>query len=223
MYMKKALIFYGGWQGHHPSEVSQLFADMLISEDFEVTRTDNMDILDDAAVLKKLNVIIPVWTMGEISKQRVKNVCDAVESGVGLCGCHGGMCDAFRSNTTWQFLTGAQWVAHPGNDGVEYEVKLDKESYFTRGLEDFSLVSEQYYMHVDPSVKVYAVTEFPVFDGPHSTNEKTVMPVVYTKMWGKGRIFYTSLGHTEKVFEIQQVKEIMRRGLIWASDRSVEE
>ena len=162
MYMKKALIFYGGWEGHHPSEVSQLFADMLISEDFEVTRTDNMDILDDAAELKKLNVIIPVWTMGEISKQRVKNICDAVESGVGLCGCHGGMCDAFRSNTTWQFLTGAQWVAHPGNDGVEYEVKLDKESYFTRGLEDFSLVSEQYYMHVDPSVKVYAVTEFPV-------------------------------------------------------------
>ena len=196
---------------------------MLISEDFEVTRTDNMDILDDAAELKKLNVIIPVWTMGEISKQRVKNICDAVESGVGLCGCHGGMCDAFRSNTTWQFLTGAQWVAHPGNDGVEYEVKLDKESYFTRGLEDFSLVSEQYYMHVDPSVKVYAVTEFPVFDGPHSANGKTVMPVVYTKMWGKGRIFYTSLGHTEKVFEIQQAKEIMRRGLIWASDRSVEE
>ena len=196
---------------------------MLISEDFEVTRTDNMDILDDAAELKKLNVIIPVWTMGEISKQRVKNICDAVESGVGLCDCHGGMCDAFRSNTTWQFLTGAQWVAHPGNDGVEYEVKLDKESYFTRGLEDFSLVSEQYYMHVDPSVKVYAVTEFPVFDGPHSANGKTVMPVVYTKMWGKGRIFYTSLGHTEKVFEIQQAKEIMRRGLIWASDRSVEE
>ena len=221
--MKKALIFYGGWEGHHPSEVSQLFADMLISEDFEVTRTDNMDILDDAAELKKLNVIIPVWTMGEISKQRVKNICDAVESGVGLCGCHGGMCDAFRSNTTWQFLTGSQWVAHPGNDGVEYEVKLDKESYFTRGLEDFSLVSEQYYMHVDPSVKVYAVTEFPVFDGPHSANGKTVMPVVYTKMWGKGRIFYTSLGHTEKVFEIQQAKEIMRRGLIWASDRSVEE
>lgn len=98
-----------------------------------------------------------------------------------------------------------------------------KSPYFTRGLEDFSLVSEQYYMHVDPSVKVYAVTEFPVFDGPHSANGKTVMPVVYTKMWGKGRIFYTSLGHTEKVFEIQQAKEIMRRGLIWASDRSVEE
>jgi type 1 glutamine amidotransferase len=53
--------------------------------------------------------------------------------------------------------------------------------------------------------------------GPHSANGPVQMPVVYTKLWGKGRVFYCSLGHVDKIFEIPQVAELTRRGFLWAA------
>lgn len=220
--MKKALIFRGGWNGHHPAEVSEVFKSILEKEDFSVEIHDTMDVLDDLEYLKTLDLIIPIWTMGEIEPSRTKNVCLAVESGVALAGCHGGMCDAFRNDVAWQFLTGAQWVAHPGNDGITYTVNLVPDTYFTKGLEDFQITSEQYYIHIDPAVKIYATTTFPVFDGPHAANGEVKVPVVFTKLWGKGRVFYSSLGHTEEAFDIPAAEEIMRRGFLWATDKSIE-
>ena len=126
------------------------------------------------------------------------------------------MCDSFRNNTTWQFLTGSQWVAHPGNDTVTYEVELSKESELTRGIENFKITSEQYYLHVDPAIKVHAATTFPIAEGEHTANGTVTMPVVYTKYWGKGKIYYNSLGHTFEIFKNPDVRELMRRGFLWA-------
>ena len=216
--MKKALIFYGGWDGHTPKETAHLFADILRGEGFEITMSDTLSCLDNYEDLKQYDLFIPVWTMGEIGWEQCNNICKAVEEGAGIAGCHGGMCDAVRNSTDWQFMTGSQWVAHPGNDQAVYTVNLKQDNPFTEGLEDFRLQSEQYYIHVDPVVKVHATTRFPVFEGPHSSNGEVDLPVVYTKTWGKGKVFYNSLGHTYKVFEdIPAAKEIMRRGFLWAA------
>ena len=216
--MKKALIFYGGWDGHTPKETAHLFADVLRAEGFEITMSDTLSCLDNYEDLKQYDLFIPVWTMGEIGWEQCNNICKAVEEGAGIAGCHGGMCDSFRLSTDWQFMTGSQWVSHPGGDKAVYTVNLKQDSPFTEGLEDFSLQSEQYYIHVDPVVKVHATTRFPVFEGPHSSNGEIDLPVVYTKTWGKGKVFYNSLGHTYKVFEdIPAAKEIMRRGFLWAA------
>ena len=194
--MKKALIFYGGWDGHTPKETAFLFRDMLEAEGFAVTLSDTLTCLDDYESLKQYDLFVPMWTMGQITWEQGQNICRAVEEGAGIAGCHGGMCDSFRESTDWQFMTGSQWVAHPGNDQAVYEVNMKKDSPFTQGLEDFSIQSEQYYIHVDPAVKVHATTRFPVVEGPHSTNGQVELPVVYTKYWGRGKVFYNSLGHT---------------------------
>jgi hypothetical protein len=145
-------------------------------------------------------------------------VLEAVESGAGLAGCHGGMCDAFRDNTDWQFMTGGQWVAHPGNDGVRYTVRITHTDHpITAGIADFDVASEQYYLHVDPAVRVLAVTRFPVADGPHVPNGAVEMPVLWTKLYGKGRVFYDALGHTAKVVASEPNLTIMRRGFKWAA------
>ena len=212
--MRKALIVYGGWKGHDPDGVAEVFADILRGENFEVTLSDTLDSF--AEDLSAYDLIVPVWTMGELSRDKEKNVCAAVASGVGIAGCHGGMCDAFRNSTDWQFMTGSQWVAHPGNSDVTYEVKI-KDSELTRGIENFTVTSEQYYIHVDPAVTVYATTEFPTEDGNHSPNGKVDVPVVYTKLWGKGRVFYNSLGHNRDIFAIPEAKELMRRGFLFAA------
>jgi type 1 glutamine amidotransferase len=215
---RRALIFWGGWDGHQPEQVARILARVLEEEHFRVDVRDSMSALDDRQMLMRLGLIVPVWTMGKISPQQLENVCAAVMSGVGIGGCHGGMCDSFREATEWQFMTGGQWVAHPGNEGTRYLVNIrDHQHSITRDIPDFEISSEQYYMHVDPAVKVLATTRFPVADGPHVANGPVDMPVVWTKTYGSGRVFYDSLGHQAGIVESEPNLTIMRRGLLWAA------
>lgn len=220
MPQRKALIVQGGWEGHQPKEVADLFREILTPEGFDVEMSDTLDAFLDADKLAGLNLIVPVWTMGTITDAQFAPVQTAVrDRGVGIAGCHGGMCDAFRMNTEWQFLTGSQWVAHPGNDGVRYTVNIaDPDHEITRGLSDFEVTSEQYYLHVDPAVHVLATTHFPTpgMDGPHTDNP-VEMPQVYTKRYGQGRVFYNALGHTRDIIATAPPRELMRRGLLWAA------
>ncbi|RYG43264.1 hypothetical protein EON79_17335 [bacterium] len=217
---RQALIVQGGWDGHQPVEVADLFAEILRSEGFGVEISDTLDAFLDTERLNGLSLLVPVWTMSTITDAQFSGVQTAVrDHGVGMAGCHGGMCDAFRTNTEWQFLTGSQWVAHPGNDGVRYTVNLaDREHEITQGLDDFEVVSEQYYLHVDPGVHVLATTHFPApgVEGPHTENP-CEMPQVYTKRYGAGRVFYNALGHQRDILEAPAPRELMRRGFLWAA------
>jgi uncharacterized protein len=215
---RKALIVWGGWDGHQPKEVAEIFRRVLTEEEFDVEVSDTLDAFKDQDKLMQLSLIVPVWTMGKISGEQCKPVLEAVKSGVGIAGCHGGMCDSFREDTGWQWMTGGQWVAHPGNDKITYTVKIGPVKHpITEGIKDFQHTSEQYYMHVDPAVKVLATTQFPTADGPHSPNGPVDMPVVWTKLWGKGRVFYDSLGHRAHHVESEPNLTIMRRGFLWAA------
>ncbi|MEK3882028.1 ThuA domain-containing protein [Paenibacillus sp. PL2-23] len=217
--MKKALIVWGGWLGHQPEEVAGIFRGQLEAAGFEVEVSDTLEAFADEEKLRALDLIIPLWTMGKIEQRLVNNVSAAVQSGVGLFGSHGGMCDAFRENVDWQFMTGSQWVAHPGNDGVNYTVNISNTSSpLTEGIQDFDVSTEQYYLHVDPAVEVLATTRFPVAPGPHSANKPVDMPVIYTKRWGLGRVYYTSLGHQANVMDIPVVKELSLRGFLWCAE-----
>ena len=219
--MKKALVFQGGWDGHEPILVSRRFANLLEREGFQVTVSDTLDVLADADALMELDLLVSCWTMGSIDGKYTENVAKAVANGVGLAGCHGGMCDAFRNDTQWQFITGGQWVSHPGGDGVEYIVNISSNSSpIVEGLMDFPVKSEHYYLHIDPAIEVLATTRFPHPEVPyyHISNKHVDMPVVWTKMWGLGRVFYTSLGHHDDVFDKSpNAQEIMRRGMLWAA------
>ena len=217
--MKSALIVWGGWLGHQPEKVAAIFAEDLRSAGFEVEISDTLDSFQQKGeALKDLSLIVPVWTMGEITDAQLNPVLKAVKSGVGIAGCHGGMCDSFRTSTEWQFMTGGQWVSHPGNDGVPYRVQItDHRSPITEGLEDFDVTSEQYYMHVDPAVKVLATTRFPVADGPHVGNGPVDMPVAWTKLYGQGRVFYSSLGHQANIIDHGPAREMLKRGMLWAA------
>ncbi len=208
--MKKALIVQGGWQGHEPEPVSKILAQALRERGFEVEVSDSLDALKDEAKLKELDLIVPLWTMGSITKEQLNPLLEAVRSGVGIAGVHGGMGDSFRQETEYQFMVGGQWVAHPGGDGIEYMVHIeDVDSPITEGMHDFQVSSEHYFMHVDPGNQVLATTLF----------GDTVMPVTWTKMYGKGRVFYCSLGHVAQVFEQDpQILEMVARGMVWAAE-----
>jgi len=214
--MKKALMVWGGWDGHEPRQCVELLAPILKKEGFEVEIATTLDSYLDAAKMKSLNLIVPCWTMGSITGEQEAGLLEAVKNGTGIAGWHGGMCDAYRMNCTYQFMTGGQWVAHPGGI-VDYTVNItNKTDPITKGLKDFAMKSEQYYLHTDPGNEVLATTTFTNgYDAPWIVG--TVMPQVWKRKWGQGRVFYSALGHVAKDFAVPEVTEIMRRGMLWAA------
>lgn len=213
-----ALIVWGGWDGHEPDQVADVFASGLRERGLAVEVSDSLGSFLDEEYLRSFRLIVPIWTMGAISKEQLVPLLAAVESGVGLGGCHGGMCDAFREAPDYQFMTGGQWVAHPGGDGVRHNVHIvDREHFITEGSHDFTVSTEQYYLHVDPAIHVLATTRFPVADGPHVPNGAVDMPVAWTKFYGRGRVFYCSLGHHADIVRRPEVLRLCLRGLLWAA------
>ncbi|HEU5014423.1 MAG TPA: ThuA domain-containing protein, partial [Roseiflexaceae bacterium] len=178
---------------------------------------DTLDAYTDSSKMSEYDLIVPIWTMGTITKEQETGLLEAVKNGAGIAGWHGCMGDSFRNNTEYQFMVGGQWVAHPGNI-IDYTVNItNHDDPITRGINDFRMHSEQYYMHVDPSNDVLATTTFSGDYGDVPWIAGVVMPVVWKRMWGNGRVFYSSLGHVRKDFDVPEAREIMRRGMLWAS------
>ncbi len=208
---------WGGWAGHEPQQTVERFAPFLRESGFEVRVEDNMDVYTDAEYMNSLSLVVPIWTMGTIEKEQEAGLVSAVKSGVGLAGWHGGTGDAFRNNTQYQWMTGGQWVSHPGNI-IDYTVQVTQPDHeIMQGIGEFAMHSEQYYMHTDPGNNVLATT---TFSGEHEGVDwikGTVMPVIWTRMWGAGRVFYSALGHVNSDFEVPEAAETVQRGMLWAA------
>lgn len=211
---KKALIFWGGWDGHTPDRSAAVVEDILKSHDYAVDVHQGTAILAEADV-SAYDLIIPMVTMSKIEKPELEALTKAVREGTGLAGFHGTMGDSFRNETEYQFMVGGRWVSHPGNI-IDYTVNITRgDDPVMSGITDFAYRSEQYYMHVDPSNEVLATT---TFSGEHLRFiEGAVMPVVWKKKYGKGRVFYSSLGHTADEFAVPEMKTIFERGALWAT------
>jgi type 1 glutamine amidotransferase len=214
---KKALMVWGGWDGHEPKQCVDIFAPYLREQGYDVEISDTLDVYLDSAKLQALSLIVPVWTMGTITREQEAGLLAAVKDGVGIAGWHGGMGDSFRNNTEYQFMVGGQWVAHPGGV-IDYDVNIiNHTDPITAGLPDFHMHSEQYYMHTDPSNEVLATTTFAGEQAGIDWIKGVVMPQVWKRMWGKGRVFYSALGHVASDWDVPEVKEIFRRGMLWAA------
>ncbi|MCY3668658.1 MAG: ThuA domain-containing protein [Gemmatimonadetes bacterium] len=213
---KKAIMVWGGWEGHEPKQCVDIFAPILEEEGFAVAISDTLDTYKDRDLMAEQDLVVPAWTMGQIEGEQEQGLLAAVDRGTGIAGWHGCMADSFRNNTTYQFMVGGQFVAHP--DGIiDYTVNIAApDDPIVAGLDDFQMHSEQYYMHTDPGNEVLATT---TLEGRQSASwvNGTVMPVVWKRAWGAGRVFYSSLGHVARDFDVPEAREIQRRGMLWAS------
>lgn len=212
---KKVLFVWGGWEGHEPKQCVDVFAPLMAETGYDVEISNTLDSYLDVEYLKTKDLIVQSVTMSSITNEQLKGLQQAVDSGVGFAGWHGGSGDSFRQATDYQFMVGGQWVAHPGGV-IHYRVNITNHTDpITAGLSDFDMHSEQYYMHVDPSNEVLATT---TFTGEHCAwIDGVVMPVTWKRIWGKGKVFYSSLGHVAADFNVPEAREMVRRGLIWAT------
>ncbi|MBX2963097.1 MAG: ThuA domain-containing protein [Cyclobacteriaceae bacterium] len=219
---KRILFTHGGWDGHEPQKFVDYLVPWMKEEGADVQLSKSLDVYTDKTLMNSIDLVVQIFTMSQISKEQEVGLLEAIKvNGTGIAGWHGGLCDAFRNNTEYQYMTGGQWVSHPGGI-INYSVRItDHEDAVTHDLNDFPMTSEQYYMHIDPNVKVLATTRF---TGEHDPwIESSVIPVAWKKTYGKGRIFYTSLGHNLKHLTDQpQATTLLKRGIQWAGGSKYE-
>jgi type 1 glutamine amidotransferase len=213
MNVPNILFLQGGWEGHKPEQIVQKFHDALVAKGCKTETLTSLERLADRDWLKTFDVISPCWTMGKLSPEESAGLRGAVHGGVGLGGIHGGMGDAFRGDLDYEWMVGGHFVGHPHVG--EYTVKVTRlEDSIMQGLPtEFSYKSEQYYMLMDPGVRVLAEADY-------TFEERTCkMPVVWTKHWGKGRVFYSALGHDPAEFEsYSQVFQMSLNGILWSAN-----
>jgi type 1 glutamine amidotransferase len=210
----KVLFLQGGWEGHHPAAVVAKFVSTLSGHGVECEVATSLEGLADPQWLRTFAAISPCWTMGQLTPEQSKGLQEAVRSGVGLGGVHGGMGDAFRGDLGYEWMVGGHFVGHPHVGEYTVCVKALGDPIMAGLPHEFAYRSEQYYMLVDPAISVLAEADYTHDD------HTCVMPVVWTKPWGAGRVFYSALGHDPSEFDaFPQVFEMSVRGLLWAAGR----
>jgi len=215
---RRALVVRGGWDGHVPVESTDRFIPFLQDNGYAVEVSDTLDSYLDTDLLASTDLILQIWTMGEITTEQRKGLDAAVRAGTGLAGWHGGIADAFRADLEYNFMIGGQFISHPHNF-IDYTVEIapDRADHrIVQGIDRFSVHTEQYYIHADPSNDVLATTTFPAHEN-YPWIEGATMPAIWTRPWGEGRVFVCTVGHKLDDLDTPEVRTIIERGLLWAS------
>lgn len=212
---KSALLLYGGWEGHHPEKFAS-FAASRVLDDFDVTWSQDLDVLN-VKTLNCFDLLLPIWTFGDLADSQVDALLTSVQNGMGVVAWHGAA-SSFLNSRSHKFLLGGQFVGHPGGDDVTYEVHFLGNDPIVAGLQDVTVISEQYYLLVDPAVTPLATTSI-IGDGMEWV-AGVPMPIAWKRQWGRGRVFYSALGHTVDVLEMSPVLTMLRRAVRWATEHS---
>lgn len=207
--MSRIMILAGGWPGHNPDEIAD-YLESFMRSGHEVMRASDLNVLRPE-VLSTVDILVLVWTYGEITDEQIQALMQAVQSGMGLMAWHGST-SAFLANRPYKFLLGGQWVDHPGGDHVAYSVNFSNDP-LTKGLADIDVVTEQNYYLIDPSVKIVASTRIQSKDKPWIYGVET--PIAWKRDWGAGKVFYCALGHKTEDIDSPSIKELISRTLRW--------
>jgi type 1 glutamine amidotransferase len=168
--------------------------------------------------------------MSTIEMEQFLGLRAAIEAGAGFAGWHGGIADSYRNTAQYLQMVGAQFAEHPGKHPDERRGEQDdnylphtieitdlgRSHEITAGIEDFELTTEQYWVLHDDYMDVLATTTQAVRPWD-PWNKPITSPAVYTRQWGKGRIFVSTPGHRVEILRDSNVRTIIERGLLWAS------
>ncbi|WP_328470720.1 ThuA domain-containing protein [Actinoplanes sp. NBC_00393] len=210
----RVLVVRGGWAGHEPRACTEMFIERLRARGCEVEVAESLGAYDDRDLLERAGLIVQCWTGGQLTEQQEQNLVERVAAGAGFAGWHGGIVATAYESPRYQFMVGGRFVCHPGGF-VDYDVEIVAEHPVVRGIGSFRLHTEQYFCHVDPTLEVLATT---TFEGKHGAPETAgaVMPVVWLRRFGRGRVFVSTLGHAPADLAVPEVAALTERGLLWA-------
>lgn len=227
---KQALVVRGGWDGHMPVETTDLFLPFLEANGFTVRVEESPAVYADTAFMDTVDLVLQINTMSTIEPAELAGLQRAVLNGTGLAGWHGGIADSYRDSADYLHMIGGQFAHHAGKDPAErtgaqddnyipYTVhitELGRTHPITAGIDDFDLVTEQYWVLSDEYNDVLATTTQEVRPWD-AWNRPVTAPAIWTRQWGEGRVFVSAPGHRLEVVASEPVRTIIERGLLWAA------
>ncbi len=228
---KSALIVRGGWEGHSPKEATELFVPFLEESGYSVRMEEGPAVYADPDAMAPVDLIVQCVTMSQITGDEFRGLESAVRHGTGFAGWHGGIADSYRATSDYLHMVGGQFATHPSKDDLEpedvgeranfrdYRVELTeagREHAITADIGDFDVRSEQYWVLSDEYNDVLATTTHPTRpDRPWS--RPVTCPAIWTRNWGRGRIFVATPGHDLATLRVPAVRTVIERGMLWAS------
>jgi len=150
-----------------------------------------------------------------ISPAGKKALLDAIAAGKPFIGVHAGN-DAFRLGGYDPFIEmlGGEFASH-GAQQKSWSRIVDSKFPGLEGLQDFELMEEWYTpknLHSDLHVIIAQDTKG--MKGPQYET-RPAYPATWARMHGKGRVFYTSLGHREDVWDNPIMHQVLLAGIRW--------
>lgn len=216
----------GGWEGHAPVACTDSFLPFLREQGFEVEIAEDLAVYEDAGALSGADLVVQCWSIGTITDQQARGLAAAVRGGTGFAGWHGGIVASFDSLPYLQ-LTGGRFVYHPpGFVAHELAAVPGREQHpILAGINRVPLETEKYWVLTDPLCDVLATVTFPpdqpgdAEDGGAVTawRREVTVPAVWTREWGRGRVFVSTVGHRLADLDIPEIRGITQRGLLWAA------
>jgi uncharacterized protein len=227
---RTALVVRGGWEGHQPVEATDKFVPHLEANGFSVRIEEGPAVYADADYMAGVDLVMQCVTMSSIEKDELAGLTTAVSNGTGLAGWHGGIADSYRNAADYLHMIGGQFACHPpkaveervGEQAdyfIPYRVEVAPSALdhpITTGIADFDLVTEQYWVLTDAYNDVLATTTLAA--RPWDPWQRPVTsPAIWTREWGRGRVFVSTPGHNMDVLRDENVSTIIERGLLWAA------
>ncbi|WP_232666310.1 ThuA domain-containing protein [Pseudonocardia sp. TRM90224] len=214
--MMDALVVRGGWEGHVPVPATELFLPDLAAAGFTVDIADDLDVYLDTERLARTDLIVQCWSEGTLTTEQERGLTAAVHAGTGFAGWHGGVVATFTGNTEYLRMVGGRFLHHPEHFHT-YTVRVDRPEHpIMHGIADFDVHSEQYWLLGDDRNDVLAHTVITPETGGQGSGDVR-MPVVWTRLWGAGKVFVSAIGHRVADLEVPPVRELTRRGMAWAA------
>ena len=177
---------------------------------FDVTRVNN-DL--DAFLPEKIKpykLVVFYWTLGELTAEQKQGILGHISQGNGFVTFHSGA-DSFRGDRDWHDFVGGHFVTHPRYR--QYQVSITTEKHpISQGIDEFMTTDEQYIL--DYEKDKMTVLGNGLYQGQ-------LMPALWVKPHGKGRVFYNSGGHDSKATAQPMFQKLLVRGCLWAAGREV--
>jgi uncharacterized protein len=190
---------------------------------FEVTASEDVSVFT-AENLRRFATVM-FYTTGELpmSEAQKAALTQFVRAGGGFLGVHSAT-DTFYLWQEYLKLIGGYFNEHPWHQAVKIEV-ADPSSPLVGFLGPSLTITDEIYqiadfdyrgshvlLRLDPaSVDLDAGGVHRRFYG---------WPLAWTRSYGKGRVFYTALGHEEAVWRDPRYQQMLRKAVLWAMRRS---
>lgn len=217
MARRRALVVRGGWEGHAPVAATERFIPFLDKSGFAVEISEDLAVYTDAERLAATDLVVQCWSIGTITDEQAGGLASAVAAGTGLAGWHGGIVAAFDA-LPYLHLTGGRFVYHPpGFVTHAMTVVSEQEGHpIVAGIRNVQVRTEKYWVLTDPLCDVLATVTFAA-EGVVPWHRPVTVPAVWTRRWGAGRVFVSTVGHRPEDLDVPQIRAITERGMLWAA------